>query len=162
MNVLALGNQDTKNIKDNSGMDKILHSLDSLNYLKIDKANYINCKCQIYENRVISIEQENVREIEGDFTTSYDELYKIKIHEITLRELLILQSFYVTITQTDILKLIQMQPDPRFFYKTFLELGGANFCSLLSFDSLSMKSLLDEKNKMFFSEEYPIIYKNKF
>lgn len=55
-----------------------------------------------------------------------------------------------------------MQPDPRFFYKTFLELGGANFCSLLSFDSWAMKTLLDEKNEVYFSEKFPIIYKNKF
>lgn len=54
-----------------------------------------------------------------------------------------------------------MQPDPRFFYKTFLELGGANFCSILSFDSMSMDSLLAEENEHYFSEEYPIIYKNK-
>ena len=54
-----------------------------------------------------------------------------------------------------------MQPDPRFFYKTFLELGGANFCSILSFDSYSMESLLSEDNEQYFSEEFPIIYKNK-
>ena len=60
-----------------------------------------------------------------------------------------------------IINLIKMQPDPRFFYKTFLELGGANFCSILSFDSLSMESLLSDENDQYFSEEYPIIYKNK-
>lgn len=95
MNVVALGNQDTKYLKDNFGLDKILHSLDSLNYLKVDPANYVNCKCQNYENRVISIEQENVREDNSIFNT---ELYKIKLNEITLRELLILQSFYVSKT----------------------------------------------------------------
>jgi len=97
----------------------------------------------------------------GADSTYYDEIYKIKIHEVTLRELLILQSFYVSRTTSDIIKLIKMQPDPRFFYKTFLELGGANFCSILSFDSYSMESLLSEDNEQYFSEEYPIIYKNK-
>lgn len=29
VNIIALGNQDTKNIKDNIGIDKVLHSLDS-------------------------------------------------------------------------------------------------------------------------------------
>jgi hypothetical protein len=54
-----------------------------------------------------------------------------------------------------------MQPDPRFFYKTFLELGGKNLCSMLSFDSQSMSHLLDDKNEIYFSNDYPIIYKNK-
>ena len=80
---------------------------------------------------------------------------------MTLRELLILQSFYLSKTTSDIIKLIKIQPNPQFFYKTFLELGGANFCSILSFDSSSMDSLLSEENDSYFSEEYPIIYKNK-
>ena len=54
-----------------------------------------------------------------------------------------------------------MQPDPRFFYKTFLELGVTNFSSILSLDSLSMKTLLNEKNEIYFQEEYPIFFKNK-
>jgi hypothetical protein len=143
-------------------MEKVLHSLDSLSYLKIDPINYINFRCQDYNNRVMSIEQEwSMMGTNGVSDTFYDEIYKIKIHEVTLRELLILQSFYVSGTTSDIIRLIKMQPDPRFFYKTFLELGGANFCSILSFDSMSMDSLLAEENEQYFSEEYPIIYKNK-
>ena len=34
-------------------------------------------------------------------------------------------------------------------------------CSILAFDSGSMAALLDESNKSYFSEQYPIIYKNK-
>lgn len=125
-----------------------MHSLDSLSYLKIDPINYINFRCQDYNNRVMSIEQEwSMMGTNGVSDTFYDEIYKIKIHEVTLRELLILQSFYVSGTTSDIIRLIKMQPDPRFFYKTFLELGGANFCSILSFDSMSMDSLLAEENE---------------
>ena len=54
-----------------------------------------------------------------------------------------------------------MQPNPTFFYKTFLELDGANMVSILAFDSGSMKVLLGEHNSQYFSEQYPIIYKNK-
>ena len=160
--MLGLGAEDQKPLKDNFGMDKVLHSLDSLSYLKVDSINYINFRCQDYNNRVMSIEQEWTSTSEnGVVSTFYDEIYKIKIHEVTLRELLILQSFYVSRTTSDIIRLIKMQPDPRFFYKTFLELGGANFCSILSFDSMSMQSLLHDDNDKYFSEEYPIIYKNK-
>jgi hypothetical protein len=48
------------------------------------------------------------------------------------------------------------------FYKSFLELNGANMVSMLAFDSRSMKVLLDEKtNKDYFKEEFPIFYRNK-
>jgi len=33
--------------------------------------------------------------------------------------------------------------------------------SILSFDSKSMKILLDDKNKEHFQSEYPLFYKNK-
>jgi hypothetical protein len=69
----------------------MIHSLDSLSYLKVESMNFINFKCQDYNNRVISIEQEWHRIENGKIiSTHYDEIYKIKIHEITLRELLIL------------------------------------------------------------------------
>ena len=110
---------------------------------------------------MISIEQEHTRTINGVHETYYEEIYKIKIFEISLRQLLILQSFYVSKTSSDIIKLIQLQPDCRFFYQTFLEMGGCNFASLLSSDSKSMEYLLHSRNEKFFSEEYPIIYKNK-
>ena len=91
----------------------------------------------------------------------FDELYKVKLHEITLRELLILQSIYVTETGTQKYELLKMQPDPRFFYKSFLELDGTNMVSILSFDSNSIKQLLSENNQCFFNSEYPIIYQVK-
>jgi len=43
MSILGLGIDETRSFKDNHGNDKTLHSLDSLNYLKIDPQNYVNC-----------------------------------------------------------------------------------------------------------------------
>lgn len=54
-----------------------------------------------------------------------------------------------------------MQPNPKFFYKTFLELDASNFASILAFDSKAMISLLSSDNEQYFDSEYPIIYKNK-
>lgn len=54
-----------------------------------------------------------------------------------------------------------MQPNPSFFYKTFLELDGSNMVTMLAFDSGSMKSLLSDENKHLFNSEYPIMYKSK-
>lgn len=48
-----------------------------------------------------------------------------------------------------------------FFFKSFLEFDGANIVSILAFDSKSVANLLSEDNEEYFSEEYPVIFKNK-
>lgn len=144
MNVIALGNEDKKLLMDLYDDPKILHSLDSLNFLKCDQLNYLNFECQQYDNRVISIEQEW---LDKDTNLNhYDDIYKIKLYEVSLMELLILLSFYVTKNQSEVNHLIKLQPNPTFFYKTFLELDCSNFVSILSFDSQSMAQLLSSKN----------------
>jgi hypothetical protein len=47
------------------------------------------------------------------------------------------------------------------FYKSFLELNGSNFCSMLAFDSRSMQALLADKFSKYFTVTYPIFYQNK-
>jgi len=93
--------------------------------------------------------------------TVFHDLYKIKIHNISLRELLLVQSVYVSTNLKQIQEIVNDQPRPTVFYKMFLELNGTNLTSIMSFDSRSMQSLLDEKHADLFSEEYPIFYKNK-
>ena len=40
--------------------------MDSFGYLKLDQLNYLNFKCQDYNNRIMSIEQElTLRDDEG-------------------------------------------------------------------------------------------------
>ena len=46
MHVIALGNEDKKLLDDQDGNPKILHSLDSLNFLKCDQLNFLNFRCQ--------------------------------------------------------------------------------------------------------------------
>jgi hypothetical protein len=135
----------------------MIHSLDSLSFLKPESVNFINYQCQDYNNRIISIEQEWTTGTE----TRYVEVYKVKIFEITLRELMILMSFYICKTQSDIVTLVKSQPNPRFFYKSFLELDGANMVSILAFDSGSMEHLLSDDNSEFFNPLYPVIYRTK-
>lgn len=76
--------------------------------------------------------------------TLYDTIYNIQIEEPTLRELLILQSLYVCQTQAEIVELIKLQPNPKIFFKTLLELNGSNMTSILAQDSKSMARLLDD------------------
>ena len=54
-----------------------------------------------------------------------------------------------------------MQADPTIFFKSFLELDGTNMVSILSFDSRSMKAILDEKHEEYFDTRYPLFYKNR-
>jgi hypothetical protein len=65
INVLALGSEPKRHMKDNEGQDKMIHSLDGPSFLKIDPINYIKYECQDYNNRVISIEQEYKKPIPG-------------------------------------------------------------------------------------------------
>ena len=53
------------------------------------------------------------------------------------------------------------QANPSVFYKSFLELDGTNMASILSFDSRSMKYILDDRFSEFFSSDFPMFYKNK-
>jgi len=93
--------------------------------------------------------------------TEFEQIYNIKIWEITLRELLLYNSLYVCKTQSDIVDLVNDQPNPKVFYKSFLEFDGSNMVSILSFDSRSMEYLLSDNFSDFFSSDYPIFYKNK-
>ena len=54
-----------------------------------------------------------------------------------------------------------MQPNTSFFYKSFLELDGANMTTILAFDSQCMQSLLNSDNSRYFNPKYPVVYKTK-
>ena len=62
---------------------------------------------------------------------------------------------------SEILELVEAQPKPHVFYKSFLEFNGTNMVSILSFDSRSTKSLTDECHSEFFNPKFPIFYVNK-
>lgn len=159
--VLALGSVPKRVITDDKKNERMIHSLESVNFLKVDGDNYILFECA-EEDRVISIQQEySLKSAETGEETQFDKIYSIKIHEITLRELLLFESLYVCKTQSDIVNLVAQQPAPLVFYKSFLEFDCSNMASILSFDSRSMAALLDESNSEFFSDEFPIFYKNK-
>lgn len=103
LNIIALGAIDKREVIDTTGNERMIHSLESVNYLKVNKGNFVLFSCAD-EDRVIAIEQEfekSSKEKSGE-ETSYEPIYSIKIHQITLRELLLFQSLYVCKTQSDI------------------------------------------------------------
>jgi hypothetical protein len=92
---------------------------------------------------------------------SFWPLYKVKLHQITLRELMLFQSLYVCKTLSEIIDIVNDQPNPEVFYKSFFELDGANMVSILSFDSRSMGYLLQDDFANYFSKQFPLFYRNK-
>jgi hypothetical protein len=161
LNILALGAIDKRQVIDAEKNERMVHSLESVNYLKVAPENFVLFECSD-EDRVVSIQQEFQKSnANSGAETNYENIYSIKIHEITLRELLLFQSLFVCKTQSDIVQLVEDQPNPMVFYKSFLEFDGANMVSILSFDSRSMSHLLDDKHADFFSDEFPIFYRNK-
>jgi hypothetical protein len=64
-------------------------------------------------------------------------------------------------TQADIEDLVKRQPDPRIFFKIFLELGTKCMLPFLAFDQRSVKDLLDDKNDEYFNPNFPLFYLNK-
>ena len=108
MQVLSLGSTERRAIKDSQGFDRMIHSLESVNFLKLDSNNYVLFECAKPEARIISIDQEYIK---GDSSAGVDEasfwpLYKVKLHEITLRELMLFQSLYVCKTLSEIIDIV--------------------------------------------------------
>lgn len=91
----------------------------------------------------------------------FEEVYNVNLSQITLRQLLLFQSLYVCKTNSQIVDLVNDQPNPQVFYDAFLELDLANMASILSFDSGTMRYLLQDKFDDYFTAEFPIFYKNK-
>lgn len=63
--------------------------------------------------------------------------------------------------QSDVEIIVRDQPNPNIFFKVFLELGIKSMINYLAFDIKSVRSLLSDKNSKYFSEDYPVFYKNE-
>ena len=103
INVLNLGMKGARPVTDNNGATRMLHALAACNYLRIEKTNHIYFRCQFYENRRICI-QDQFCDDAGQ--TQFDDIYRIKIHEPTLRELLLIQSIYTAKTPSEVASLV--------------------------------------------------------
>ena len=51
INVLALGEKPGRVIKDQEGFERYIHSLGSINYIKIEPTNHLLFACQFYNDR---------------------------------------------------------------------------------------------------------------
>lgn len=106
LSVISLGSEGKRSVKAQNGQEKMIHPLESTNYLKVEHDNYITFQFA-GEKKIINILQQfNKKNSKSGEETAFDEIYKICISDITLRELLLFQSLYVCATQSDILKLV--------------------------------------------------------
>jgi len=157
INIIAIGHKEPRIIKDSEGWKRKILSLGNAQFLRVEPTNHILFSCQFYENRQVCV-QEQYNDLDGN--THFDDIYRVKINEPTVRELLLIQSIYACGTQSDIEKLVSEQPTPKIFFKVFLELSLKSLIPFIAFDSRSMKKLLGPHNNEFFSEEFPVFYKN--
>ena len=112
--VLSMGSDEQRIIQDINGVDRMIHSLESVNFLKVDKNNFIVFECAKSSNRIVSINQEYVKKGDGENNsgeeTLFTNLLNVQIHEVTLRQLLLFNSLYVCKTLTDIIDIVTDQP----------------------------------------------------
>ena len=76
----------------------MIHSLESTNFLKIDPENSIYFQFA-GQSKTVCIQYQYTKNIKVNGSvqkqTMYDTIYKIKIDDITLRELLLVESLYL-------------------------------------------------------------------
>ena len=90
MEVLSLGSKDKRTIVDKDGVDRMIRSLEAYNFLKVDKNNYLLFECAKSNQRIISIQQEYIKgDAQSGEEAAFWNLYNVKLHQITLRELLL-------------------------------------------------------------------------
>lgn len=61
MQVLGLGQKEKRAIVDSDGADRMIHSLESCNFLKLDSNNYVLYECSKSDQMVIQIDQEYLK-----------------------------------------------------------------------------------------------------
>lgn len=99
-----------------------------MNYLNVDQGNSLYFDCSKQSDRWVNVQQEYTKEVIDDTVenkddgsklkkhaldddeekneTLFDTIYKIKIWEITLRELLVFQSIYLCQTTSAIVDIV--------------------------------------------------------
>ena len=98
LSVISLGSDGKRSIKAQNGQEKMIHPLESTNYLKVEPDNFLRFEFSGERKEIHILQQFNKQNTKSGEETAFDDVYKIKISDITLRELLIFQSLYVCST----------------------------------------------------------------
>ena len=91
INVVELGTTPQRNLKNDQNEDMILHSLESVNYLKVDPRNFIVFEFSTEDKEISVIQQFQKKNPKtGELEDDFENVYNINISDITLRELLLM------------------------------------------------------------------------
>lgn len=79
---------------------------------------------------------------------------------MTLIELILTQSIFSCKSLAHIYNLIELQPEPSLFFKSYLELDLANMVSILSFDGRCINKMLQDSEQFAdYDSKNPLFYK---
>ena len=108
INIVALGSVEKRPMLDSAGQERMLHSLQSSNYLKVDPENFLLFATAKEAKREIKVQQEYEKSSTGGQgqETEFLDIYGIKLWQITLRELLLLNSIYLAKTLGSIVDIV--------------------------------------------------------
>ena len=84
----------------------LVHSLESSNYLKIDGNNFMHFQFAGDKNMMSTVHQYIKYGSKSGYETAFDPILRIKIHQLTLRELLLFNSLYHCKSLSEILQLV--------------------------------------------------------
>jgi DNA-binding Xre family transcriptional regulator len=86
---------------------KMVHSLSSMNYLKVENGNMLMIENQLDSTKLIMVQQAR-KDQQGNF--QYEEIYKIKLEAMALNDLMFIQGLFLLDSVTEIIKMIELQP----------------------------------------------------
>lgn len=146
-----------KSFKDKDGEERMVHSLNSIDYLKVDGENMLYFENKLDDNNILLQIQQQHNDAFNNIT--YENIFQIKLMETSLQELIMIQSLFLLDSANDIHTLIGSQPNKNFFFKSYMELDHSNLVQILSFESRIIKKLLENHDSIGkFKYSYPLFY----
>ena len=135
----------------------MVHSLSSLNQLKIEEDNMIYLKLMEGQHSLVRIQQQYTDFMDN---TAYEDIFKIKLEAMTLPEVMLVKSLFSINQSHDIMDFISNQPNKSLFFKSFMALDHSNMTQILSFESRVITKLLDsiDPQDERISQNYPLFY----
>lgn len=159
---IPLGDQEKRALFNPDGTERMIHSLPSCKYLEIDKDNFLSFQMPKtgHMNRKVEVAEQQLNKMG---TTYFDLIYSVTINEMSIHELVFMQSIFRCESCQKMSKLIELQPNPLIFFKSYMELDQSNMVQLLSFDSRIIKTLMafefsdyHKKNPVFYKMRYHV------
>lgn len=122
-----------KTIGNPDGIKRMIHSIGSANYLKIEESNMVDYQSPLGadSSQSVTIQQQY---LDAFGNTYYDDIFSLNLSKMKLKELILVESIFRLDSSGEIMKIIDLQPDCQLFVKSFMELEQGNLVQIFSFD----------------------------